>query len=257
MKIMPSKALLFVWVNLALCCCSVKEDRSACPCLLTMDLSAIDTSVVKVLNVLATSSDGIVFSDIVQSDDFSFLYAREVPHKDIRVTLWGTAGIDDRLDIPYGCECPALYMHAFDADTSGETFHEIVDMKKNHCRLTVLFDGEVEMPYSLTFRGNVCGYDYRGLPSEGDFACVAYPEGDVGSQITLPRQLDSSLMLDVEDEGSSLVKTFAIGEYLVKSGYDWTEADLEDVTIILDYYVTGITITYKGWDEEHTYNVTI
>ena len=64
-----------------------------------------------------------------------------------------------------------------------------------------------------------------------------------------------SLLLDVEDEDSSVLKTFAIGEYMDKSGYDWTEADLEDVVIVLDYSVTGLRVVFKGWDKEYTYDI--
>ena len=41
--------------------CSVKEDRDECPCILVMDFSCVDTSLVKSVNVLAESPDGIVF----------------------------------------------------------------------------------------------------------------------------------------------------------------------------------------------------
>ena len=66
---------------------------------------------------------------------------------------------------------------------------------------------------------------------------------------------DWTLQLDVEDEDSSVLKTFAIGEYMDKSGYDWTEADLEDVVIVLDYSVTGLRVVFKGWDKEYTYDI--
>jgi hypothetical protein len=53
------------------------------------------------------------------------------------------------------------------------------------------------------------------------------------------------------------LKTFAIGEYLQAGGYDWTAEELEDATVILDYYITGIRITYKGWDKEYSYDITL
>jgi hypothetical protein len=62
-------------------------------------------------------------------------------------------------------------------------------------------------------------------------------------------------LLDVEDDGSATLKTFAIGEYLQAGGYDWTAEELEDATVILDYYITGIRITYKGWDKEYSYDI--
>ena len=235
--------------------CSVKENRQLCPCRLVLDLSEIDTSKVKMVNVLAVSSGNIVFSDSVHAEDFRALYERKVSHEEMRVMLWGVESGDDRLLIPYGCESPSYHMYAFDADTSGEVCRETVGLWKNFCRMTVLFEGRDDIPYRLTFRGNVDGYGIDGLPSDGVFSCVAYPSGDGSSQVVLPRQMDSSLLLDVEDEDSRITKTFAIGEYMSKSGYDWTSENLKDATVILDYHVTGISITFKGWDEEYIYDI--
>lgn len=254
MKAVPSVVLIF-FVLLVLAGCSVKEDRIECPCRLMLDLSGIDTSMVQSLNIHAISSDGIVFSDTLDQQDFSRTFVRDVPHIGMRISIWGIDGSGDVLQIPYGMECPPVYMCSFDADTSGEIFFKEVELYKNHCCLTVLFDGLKEMPYSLTFRGNVDGYGKDGLPSEGDFACVAYPGAEGGSQVILPRQTDSSLLLEVEDEHTSIMKTFAIGEYLVRSGYDWTAESLKDATVILDYYITGITIIVKGWDKEYSYDI--
>ena len=235
--------------------CSVKEDREECPCRLMLDLSAVDTSLVNVLNIQAVSAQGVVFSDTLKSEKFSELYVRDVPHVDMRVVVWGSEGREDRLIIPYGNDCPMLYMHAFDADTGGEKYFRKVELRKNHCLLTVAFEGREDVPYSLTFRGNVNGYDAYGFPSEGVFSCVAYPDGEGSSMVVVPRQTDSSLLLDVEDFGSSVLKTFAIGEYMERSGYDWTKEDLEDAEVVLDYCVTGFKIVFKGWDKEYIYDI--
>ena len=247
--------LLVLLTLLSVLGCSVKENRRDCPCRLMLDLASIDTSLVKVLNVRAATAGGLVFADTLRAEEFSELYVREVPHGDVQVLLWGSDDLEEDLIIPYGKDCPLLYMSAFLADTRGEQYFRDVELNKNHCLLTVLFEGREDSPYSLTFRGNVNGYDSSGDPSEGDFACVAYPGGSGESMAVLPRQMDSSLLLDVEDEGSSVLKTFAIGEYMDKSGYDWTEADLEDVVIVLDYSVTGLRVVFKGWDKEYTYDI--
>ena len=252
---MKNAIVLMIGVFCAMAC-SVKEDRTECPCRIILDFSKVDTSKVKSLNVLVTSADEIVLSEVVDAEAFADEYVRNVSRGSLRVNVWG--GEDGRIRegrgllIPYGCECPPLYMDSFDVDASGETFRRSVVLSKNHCRLTVLVEGMKTMPYSLTFRGNVDGYGLDGQPSAGDFLCVAYP-GDTGdSQALLPRQVDSSLLLDVDDN-TSVVKTFALGEYIASSGYDWTAEDLDDVTIILDYYVTYIKILVQGWDKENSY----
>lgn len=240
--------------------CSVKEDRSDCPARLILDFKDVDTAVFKSLNLLVTHEGETVFSDSVGADDFTKDYVRDVPHGSLRVNVW--AGDGDRVVhehgvvIPYGCECPPIYMHSFIADTEGELWRETVCLKKNHCRLTVMMEGVEKIPYSLTFKGNVDGYRLDGQPSSGDFSCVAYPAGTRESQALLPRQTDSSLLMEVDD-GTSVIKTFAIGEYIASSGYDWTSGNLEDVTIVLDYYITYVKITIQEWDKEYVYNITL
>ena len=254
------KRVLLVLALVSVAACSVKEDRSDCPARLILDFKDVDTADFKSLNLLVTHAGENVFSDIVSADDFAEDYVRDVPHGSLRVNVWASYG--DRVDhehgvvIPYGCECPPIYMHSFIADTEGELWRETVRLRKNHCRLTVMMDGVEKIPYSLTFKGNVDGYRLDGLPSSGDFSCVAYPSGTSESQALLPRQTDSSLLMEVDD-GTSVTKTFAIGEYISSSGYDWTAADLEDMTIVLDYYITFIKITIREWDREYVYNITL
>lgn len=255
-----SKRIAFMLAVLFAGACSVKEDREDCPCRLMLDFSAVDTSLCRELNLLVTCREDIVLSDVVGAEEFMREYAAEVPHGELRVNVWsGDAGrseMEKGIVIPYGCECPPLYMQSFVADTRGESCREKVCLRKNHCRLTVMMEGVETIPYSLTFKGNVDGYRLDGKPSRGDFSCVAYPTGSGDSRALLPRQLDASLQLDIDD-GTSVMKTFAIGEHIASSGYDWTAEDLDDLTIVLDYYITHIKVTVQGWDEEYDYSITL
>ena len=238
--------------------CSIKENRTDCPCSLVLDFSEIDTVHVKSLDILATYEGVMLFRESIEAKDFKDEFIRDVPHGDIRLNVWciGEERIDNEhgVVIPYGCECPLLYMKSFVADTRGELCRETVLVHKNFCRLTVLVEGVEEPPYSITFKGNVDGYSLDGLPSEGDFSCVAYPGESGDLQAGLPRQVDASLLLEVDDD-TSVLKTFALGEYIVNSGYDWTAEELEDLTVTLDYQITHIGITISGWDKEYFYNI--
>jgi len=273
MKVIRTMPFAFFMCVALVAGCSVKEDRSECPCVLMLDLTELDTAYVKSVNVLAVSADGVVLDDYVSAADFEAGYRKEVPHGFIQVNVWsdggGTvggsgvrsedSGVQGRdagriVHIPYGVECPPVYLHSFVADTRGEACRECVHLNKNHCRLTVMMPDGSYVPYSLTFKGMVDGYDIRGMPSGGDFSCVAYPS-DVGeSCVVLPRQVDNSLVMEVDD-GVPHTKRFAIGEYLDKGGYDWNAASLADVTVILDYTLTVVTIRIVGWEKEYVYDV--
>ena len=68
--------------------CSIKEDRTECPCRLVLDFSEIDTTFVKSLDVLATHEGEIVFRDRVPLKDFENEFIRDVPHGDVRLSVW-------------------------------------------------------------------------------------------------------------------------------------------------------------------------
>jgi hypothetical protein len=61
----------------------------------------------------------------------------------------------------------------------------------------------------------------------------------------------------VVDDGSDSTRYFALGQYIVDSGYDWTSPDLGDITVTLDYALTEISIRIEGWDGVHRYEVVI
>ena len=257
------------WPSAFICClfgvammaaCSVKEDRRECPCTLELDFSELDCEVVKSVNVIAASADGFVFNDCVSSEAFAEKYVKTVPHGFLQVTVWAgdTRGVygDNIVHIPYGLECPPVYLHSFVADTRGELCTQKVLLNKNYCGLTVMMADGTYVPYCLTFKGGVNGYDVTGRPSLGEFSCVAYPTDNGDSKALLPRQLDNTLMLEVDD-GVPHLKMFAIGEYLDKAGYDWTKPSLEDVTVVLDYSLTSVTVHIAGWDKEDVYNIVL
>ena len=39
-----------------------------------------------------------------------------------------------------------------------------------------------------------------------------------------------------------------LGEYIARSGYDWTAEDLADVNVALDLEMQQVMITVSGWD---------
>ena len=58
------RRLVYVALTVALAMsCSIKEDRTDCPCRLVLDFSEIDTSIVKYLDVLATNDGDVAFRD--------------------------------------------------------------------------------------------------------------------------------------------------------------------------------------------------
>lgn len=259
MKMLSNRLLVLSVGMLIFAGCSVKEDRTDCPCRLMLDFSEVDPSVVKSAAFHLSASDGFIFTGTLDSSSFSDEVVIDVPRTQIKVVAWCGAGnylSDGGMTIPYGEDCPPVYMHISDVEASGESVCEVVVMRKNHCRMRINVIGEENEVIDLTLRGNVNGYGSDGQPSEGRFVYRSAPDASGEMSAVLPRQVDDTLVLEVDD-GTGLSKSFAIGEYIASSGYDWSSPDLHDIIIDIDFAITHVSLTIMGWDKEYKYEIVI
>jgi hypothetical protein len=120
-----------------------------------------------------------------------------------------------------------------------------------------VFVADVEhFPFSLAVKGMVAGYGADGTPADGDFFHMVETVPDEGWAISVPRQTDDSMLLEVSD-GTDVLKIFALGKYICASGYNWKAADLSDITVGIDYTRTKLTVSVCGWDEVYEFDVVI
>lgn len=240
--------------------CSVKEDRIPCPCILHLDFVCPETEDIRLVGLKVTSLQGYEWRDTVDVTGGWNGYSVPVPQSSLHVSAWaGDGGLvsESGLAIPYGYDCPRVFMHDSDIRIDGEYYHETVNLRKNHCVLTLVTEGEDRLSSVLRLKGNVVGYDAWGVPLNGDFSFVLEDGGsDEGYTAVLPRQTDASLMLEVDD-GSGNNVAFAIGQYIMSSGYDWTSPDLDDISVTLDYALTEIRVVIGGWESVFRYDVEI
>ncbi len=249
--------------------CSIKEDRSGCPCLLRLDFSQVPLSGRTGDMLLSvTSEDGFASSDTIDMASVPEIYEISVPRSGVYVNLWSEEAADfigdEGLVIPLGEDCPAVRMFSSHIDTGCETCTETVYICKNYCGLTVTFSGKPESPdedifrFDVGVRGGIDGYGIDGSPREGIFSHYLLSDeagGDRNSRrLSLPRQTDSSLLLDISED-ASVLKTFALGNYIEKSGYDWTARELEDISVEIDYACTKMRIAIGSWDRSYDFDV--
>lgn len=255
-----SEILALACCALFLGSCSVKEDRDVCPCRLVLDMNAVDTSRVRCAELVVRASGGFVLRDTLDIEGLVGEYMVEVPRGDVGVGLYfGADGCVDergRLEIGYGDECPQVYMHSSLFKAEGELVVEEVGMRKNHCIMTIQVETEKDFPFKLEAKGSVDGYELGGMPSVGDFMYAMYVDENGECRLTLPRQTDSSLTLEVAD-GTQVLKCFALGEYVQASGYDWRADELKDITVTLDYSLTSVKIAVAGWRKEYVFDVVL
>lgn len=296
---------------LLLSSCSVKEDRSGCPCWMTVDLSKVAESrwksperqnsteyqmVTKSLESRQHIAESVVLRLRGNSDEDEVDYAfkmtetvntevgaleYEVPRGAVGVSavalgneIPGQAGYDgiagydwDEIRIPVGEQMDSLYGFFKMYHTRCESVLCDVDLHKVFCTVSFTLgkDGYTS-PYDIEVWGNVAGVSAWDLmPVKGDFRYAPVQKNGV-YQVRVPRQEDNSLelvMLEMPDhvghDGRSpvgagddgertVVDRLPLGEYIARSGYDWTAEDLADVNVSLDLEMQQVMITVSGWD---------
>lgn len=163
----------------------------------------------------------------------------------------------DEIRIPVGEQMDSLYGYFRMFYTRCESVLCDVELHKEFCTISfTLGDDGYISPYKLEVWGNVAGVSAWDLmPLEGDFRYTLVPEDGV-YWVRVPRQVDNSLEL-VMLEDSEIVDRLPLGEYIVRSGYNWAAEDLADVHIALDMEKQQVMITVSDWDDVVVMDVVI
>ena len=283
-----NRLLFVMWMAgmLFLSSCSIKEDRDGCPCWMAVDLSKVAESrwkspevqsgidyhsVTKSLKSRQHLAESVVLRLRGNSDEDAINYEYqvteavradagtleyEVPRGSVGVSavafsrrVTGRAGNDgDEIRIPVGEQMDSLYGFFKMYHTRCESVLCDVDLHKEFCTVSfTLGDEGYSSPYDIEVWGNVVGVSAWDLmPVKGDFRYAPVQKNGV-YQVRVPRQVDNSLEL-VMLEDSEIVDRLPLGEYIARSGYDWTAENLEDVHIALDLENQQVMITVGGWD---------
>ena len=221
----------------ALSSCSIKEDRDPCPCVLDIFLEDSGDHAER-LALSAWDGTGRLFLDRIDTDKYPDIYQKKVPKGFLNVCAYGGVSSmalkGDRLLIPEGGQCDPVWAYKGDTiDANGET-------AEDHTGGAI-----------LRAVGNANGFDISTLePVKGPFHSFTSLDKEMHHVVSVPRQFDGSLELEVYLEGV-LSRTVLLGELILNAGYSWEREDLDDIYISLGLFSSGrITISVNGWDTE-------
>lgn len=212
--------------------CTVLEDRTGCPCTFRVNLSRVDTE-----ELLAHGHD-VLHVGVKDDVPVPLAYLPEeiiydVPRGEVRLFAVAAPDMyvetDGTVAVAPGEEFPEVYTHYMQGLISLART-DTVFMHRNHCSLRIRLLEEDAFRSSLEVSGMVRGYDPAGGLLAGDFRVDVSPDGDGVCAVRIPRQADGSLRLTF-DKGTDVQRTYAIGEYIIAGGYDWTAPDLEDISV--------------------------
>ena len=257
--------IMIMTVMMFLSSCFVKEDRDECPCWMTVEMPGQvrhDSAVI--LRLHGNYDEGAMdyaykISESIKADVGILEY--EVPRGSVGVSVVNPA----RLAVPVGEQMDSLYGFFKMYHTRCESVKCDIELHKEFCTVSfTLVDEHYESPYDIEVRGNVSGVSPWDLvPVSGAFKYAPVAEEGV-YRLRIPRQVDASLelvMLEMpgqagydgvrtEDDGErAVVSRLPLGEYIIRSGYDWSATDLSDVSVALDLEKQQVMVTVSGWDE--------
>lgn len=232
-----------LWLAVLLVGCSIKEDRAACPCLLTLEMERLPVTPV----FLDVRGDGFSRMEAVHADT---VFVLPVPKGEVSVSVTGGAlpGADGAVRIHEGEEAPPLYLFHAALDADVERMTVPVHLRKQFCTLELAFSGPSGYgpPFEVEVEGTVDGWLRDGSPSAGGFRRRVLPGEDGRAVLRLPRQEDDSLLMHIVFS-DRIVRTFALGTYIAASGYDWSAPDLADLTLRVDLSITAVTFSIDLW----------
>lgn len=257
MKLIP--ILLFLATVVSIASCSIKEDRSGCPCVLTVNMQ---DAAGKVMMNGWNDGNRIIY-DILEPDSNEITVKYRVPRGRCEMSaIRGYEGLvlsDDVLLIPEGRQMTCLYAGASVIDTYRETAEYDVSLKKNHAKVSFRFsDSKTGLcPYDIQVRGNVAGIEMKTLaPVRGDFICTPDINTGKGYEFVIPRQMDETLSMELMRENGKY-ETIALGNIIASTGYDWNADDLADIDLVIDLPKGEVFITVSGWDGPVATTITI
>lgn len=234
------------------CACSVKENRSGCPCdLLIRPTEKLKTEGSVVVSIVQEGT--VVKQEMLSREEFEAgSCVIKVNRNPTTVTVF--SGITSmnlvqgrKLDIKAEHQCDEIFSCSTSADLDKEKMEYTVSLHKNFARLflTVL---NLREGMDLSISGKVSGYDLLdAAPCSGHFKCL--PDGNEESKawcIRLPRQLDDDLSLDVIIDGET-VRTIALGALISATGYSFKDEDLMDITMTVDLDKSYALFGVEGW----------
>ena len=252
------RILCLIPLMLALCSCSVKEDRSTCPCELSIRPSEPLRTEGNVL--VSVIQDGtVVKQGMLTGQDFENGKCHmTVPRKMSTLTVFtGITQMDAAGGVLLGIrslhECDEVYSCMEPADLDRDAYDCTVLMHKNFARLDLVVIGMPEGG-EMKVKGSVNGYSLVNLdPSEGSFACA--PSAGLGMwSLRLPRQTDDSLVMDITAHGE-YIGTVPVGKLIAACGYSFDDEDLQDMSVTVDLTERDAMIKIAGWEEGESYSI--
>jgi len=248
------KRLAFLSFSLFVIACSVKEERSDCPCCLGLDYSECilgnNELVLKAWEEDLSES----FRDTPLSGSTGEYREYSVPKCDLTVLslVGATESADGKIFADSGCQADSIYASLECFSTRCEYCFKRLCLKKQFATLRLSFDAPPVGVTELIVESGTAGVSLlslEGLP--GHFKYNLKKTGESRYEVRLFRQCDEHLSLFVFSETlAGGFKEINLASLLSECGYDWKEESLRDIDLQVDNALGKMTIMISDWNEK-------
>ena len=234
--------------------CSIKEDRTDCPCWLQVRPEPFPRkgAVISAQDGSAVLFRQTLFREDVPDGTFVRAVGKGIHTVTCRTRIPGRDDNAGAVLIPLGEQADSLYAHTATVDCTGETALDVAELHKQFATVHMLFvsdSPEKTCPYWILVRGNVDGMDTSTLvPHEGAFEYRPAEVSPMYFQFRVPRQKDSSLEMDLHaKEDGRYLDTVHIGSLIEQTGFNWGAESLEDIMIRIDIGRADFSVEISEW----------
>lgn len=245
----------------------VWEDRSDCPCILTLDLSNVDKNVSELHLWMFGEDNKILYRDTIPPARFGGTYDVQIKREMVNYYIWGNIkgatklrdnlSINSTLTKVENSSADSLYHYSKQLNTNFESQIDTVLLNKEFITVNVTLKSAVSKgdKISLEMYGNSTGFyvDKRFVGGIGKIMVVPDYKGDnTAFKYRLTRQeylQDISIVIIITtQQGIPIVLTdFPLGKYLQDNGYNMQAKNLSDINIELDLSANIFTIKVDDW----------
>ena len=252
--------------------CTVREDRQPCPCFLDVDYREVLAA-----GLFPAEEPGIVDVAVLIPGHpvrctHKLAACPEIEEKTVtRDTAQVIALVGNRMpegfpergtQIRYeaGNQMDSLYVHTARLDCTVEEATCVLKPLKQFSTITFTdeTDGATLRKYNLVVRGTTCGFDAADLSALEGAYLYTVQEYDRNGRISvrIPRQLESSLMLDFYDKDTyQQLFSAPVGLFLFDAGYDPQVPELEDYSVRINFEDALVYLRIADWEEEYIYQL--
>ena len=257
-----NRIAIILTAAMAAASCSVKEDRTPCPCWLDIDITSCAEHAREV--TLAGWNGTRVFFEKVAVADYPDVYETTVTKG--MVTSTAFCGLHEstlegsRILIPEGKQADQIRAHAALVDCTGESARDKVELCRQYATVYLSMKGEEDVPnpYDIEIVTDICGIDITSLsPVEGSFRFAPQSDGDGVWIFRLPRLKEETPVTARMLLEGSLVDELPLDSWIRQTGYSWLEKDLKEIYIGVDYAAGKVSVTVQGWEEGESMDIII